>query len=80
MPADAREYLESKHATRRFDRPAEVAGVVAFLLSDDTSFVIGAGYLVDGGYTALRAARGRLGPRRQAAPAVKLLPNTDSPR
>ena len=36
----------------RRGNPEEVAGVVAFLASDDASLVNGAAYTVDGGYTA----------------------------
>jgi NAD(P)-dependent dehydrogenase (short-subunit alcohol dehydrogenase family) len=33
-------------------KPAEIANVVAFLLSDEANFVTGANWLVDGGLSA----------------------------
>src|SRR5919201_7100692 len=53
------------HLLRRVNDPEEVAAVVVFLASDDASFVTGADWAVDGGYSAM-------GPE-QAEPAIPKL-------
>ncbi|GAA2018970.1 SDR family NAD(P)-dependent oxidoreductase [Pseudokineococcus marinus] len=48
----SRTALGAAHAVGRLGTPEEVAGLVAFLASDDAAFITGSYHLVDGGYSA----------------------------
>lgn len=52
QPDAARKALAALHPVGRLGRSEEVASVIAFLASDDASFMTGAEVVVDGGYTA----------------------------
>ena len=45
--------LVGHHPLERLGQPEEIANVILFLASDEASFVTGASWLVDGGYTAV---------------------------
>lgn len=45
--------IARRHPVRRLGTPADVAGVAAFLCSDDATFITGATLVVDGGNTAM---------------------------
>lgn len=51
-PDAARKKSMARHAMGRFGRPQEVAAAIAFLASDDASFITGAFLPVDGGWLA----------------------------
>jgi len=50
-PAQARRLAESKQPVLRLGTPDDIAGLVAFLASDDAKFMIGANVVADGGVT-----------------------------
>lgn len=44
--------IGARHPLNRLGKPEEIASLVAFLVSEESSFITGAYYLADGGYTA----------------------------
>jgi len=52
MDANARQQRIAMHPVGRFGKPEDIAGLAVFLASDEAAWITGAGFPVDGGYTA----------------------------
>ena len=46
------DHFKDRHPIGRYAEPDEIAAAAAFLVSDDSSFVLGATFMADGGYTS----------------------------
>jgi 3-oxoacyl-[acyl-carrier protein] reductase len=55
MPRQIKAESRGKIPLGRFGSPEEVAGVVAFLVSDAASYIVGQAIVVDGGLTSTMA-------------------------
>jgi NAD(P)-dependent dehydrogenase (short-subunit alcohol dehydrogenase family) len=53
LAGDWRKHLIDQTPLGRLGRPEEIGNAVAFLVSDEASFITGASLVVDGGYTAI---------------------------
>lgn len=52
-PVAARKQREALHALGRFGQPDDIAPLAVYLASDESAWVTGAAFPVDGGYTAI---------------------------
>lgn len=52
VPEEIKQILLDQHLTPRLGSPRQIADVVAFLASDESSFITGATLAVDGGFTS----------------------------
>ena len=50
-PAAAKRETEDMHPVKRLGKPEEIAAAVAFMASDEATFMIGANLVIDGGMT-----------------------------
>jgi NAD(P)-dependent dehydrogenase (short-subunit alcohol dehydrogenase family) len=47
--------LRTNNPSKRLAEPLEIAKVAVYLASDDSTYVVGADFLIDGGVTAISA-------------------------
>jgi NAD(P)-dependent dehydrogenase (short-subunit alcohol dehydrogenase family) len=52
VPEEIKQILLAQHLTPALGQPRQIADVVAFLASDESSFITGATIPVDGGFTS----------------------------
>jgi NAD(P)-dependent dehydrogenase (short-subunit alcohol dehydrogenase family) len=45
--------LRTNNPSKRMANPAEIAKLAVYLASDDSAYVVGADFLIDGGVTAI---------------------------
>ena len=53
VPNDQKEIYGDIHPMKRIGKPEEVASLITFLLSDDSKFITGSAFSIDGGYVAV---------------------------
>jgi meso-butanediol dehydrogenase/(S,S)-butanediol dehydrogenase/diacetyl reductase len=51
-PAEQRRQMEARQLIGRLGTPEEIAGLAAYLASDESTFVTGSNFVIDGGVTA----------------------------
>jgi NAD(P)-dependent dehydrogenase (short-subunit alcohol dehydrogenase family) len=52
-PQKAREDAAQLHPLKRYAQPGDIASIVVFLASDDSSIMTGSLVMADGGYTTI---------------------------
>ena len=65
VPDEAKKFVWQQQAIKRLAEPEDIVGPVAFLASEEASFITGQALVVDGGLVAVNNLFGQLG----AAPA-----------
>ena len=51
-PSDAKDAMTQRVPMQRYGEPSDVASLILFLASDESRFITGANYLLDGGSRA----------------------------
>ena len=51
-PSDAKDAMAQRVPMQRYGEPSDVAALILFLASDESRFITGANYLLDGGSRA----------------------------